>query len=202
MSLDHKTFEKFRTRISRIIALLFFLVLIFTRTGIESDLSKTILNNIGLLLITLCVFGRLWSSLYIGGKKTNTIVKDGPYAVVRNPLYLFSFAGVLGISLSTENMFLIILLNAAYLFYYPFVIISEEEKLKQIHGEAFVQYMKQTPRFIPKLLKLRQPETYEVHVRIFSTALSDAIWFYVAYIAIDFIKLMKVKGIIPLIIDI
>jgi len=61
--------------------------------------------------------------------------------------------------------------------------------------------MEQTPRIIPNFFKLTQPETYEVHVRIFNNALSDAIWFYIAYIAIDFIKLIQSKGIIPFVID-
>ena len=202
MSWNLNMLEKYRTGISRIVAVFLFLILIFTRTRIESDLIKAILSNVGLFLITLCVFGRLWSSMYICGKKTTMIVRDGPYSVVRNPLYLCSYLGVLGISLSTENLFLIILLNAAFLFYYPFVIISEEKKLTQIHGEAFIQYMQQTPRFIPNFLKLKQPETYEVHVRIFNNALGDAIWFYIAYIAINFIKLMQYKGVVPFVIDI
>lgn len=202
MPLNLRLFEKYRTGISRIVAVFLFLVLIFTRTRIESDLAKAILSNAGLFLITLCVFGRLWSSLYICGKKTTMIVKDGPYSVVRNPLYLCSYLGVLGISLATENLFLIVLLNAAFLFYYPFVIISEEKKLTEMHGEPFTQYMQQTPRIIPNFFKLTQPETYEVHVRIFNNALSDAIWFYIAYIAIDFIKLAQSKGIISFVIDI
>jgi protein-S-isoprenylcysteine O-methyltransferase Ste14 len=202
MSSNLRLFEKYRTGISRIVAVFLFLILTFTRTRIESDLAKAILNNAGLFLITLCVFGRLWSSLYICGKKTTMIVKDGPYSVVRNPLYLCSYLGVLGISLATENLFLIVLLNAAFLFYYPFVIISEEKKLTELHGEPFTQYMQQTPRIIPNFFKLTQPETYEVHVRIFNNALSDAIWFYIAYIAIDFIKLAQSKGIISFVIDI
>ncbi|MCX5843375.1 MAG: isoprenylcysteine carboxylmethyltransferase family protein [Deltaproteobacteria bacterium] len=201
MSWNLRLFEKYRTGISRIVAVFLFLILIFTRTRIESDLAKAVLNNAGLFLITLCVFGRLWSSLYICGKKTTMIVKDGPYSVVRNPLYLCSYLGVLGISLSTENLFLIILLNAAFLFYYPFVIISEERKLTEMHGESFTHYMQQTPRIIPNFFKLTQPETYEVHVRIFNNALSDAIWFYIAYIAIDFIKLIQSKGIISFVIN-
>jgi len=202
MSLNLRMFEKYRTAISRVIAVFLFLVLFFTRTRIESDLTKAILSNLGLFLITVCVFGRLWSSLYICGKKTTMIVKEGPYSLIRNPLYLFSYLGVLGISLSTENIFIMILLNAAFLTYYPFVVISEEKKLAQIHDEEFIQYLKRTPRFIPKSLKIVQPETYEVHVRIFNGALSDAIWFYMAYIAIDFCKILQLKGIIPLVIDI
>jgi len=202
MSRNNRVFAKYRTGISRIIVVFLFLVLIFTRTPIESDFIKAILSNVGLFLITLCVFGRLWSSLYICGKKTARLVKEGPYSLIRNPLYLFSYLGVLGISLSTENMFIIILLNAAFLAYYPFVVISEEKKLTQVHDEEFIQYLKQTPRFIPNSLKIKQPETYEVHVRIFNNALSDAIWFYIAFIAIDFCKLLQLKGIIPFVVDI
>jgi hypothetical protein len=70
-----------------------------------------------------------------------------------------------------------------------------------MHGESFTQYMQQTPRIIPRFSILTQPETYEVHVHIFTNALRDAIWFYIAYIAIDFIKLAQSKGIVSFVID-
>jgi protein-S-isoprenylcysteine O-methyltransferase Ste14 len=47
----------------------------------------------GLLLILICILGRTWTTLYIGGLKRRTLVTKGPYSVVRNPLYLFTLLG-------------------------------------------------------------------------------------------------------------
>src|SRR5262249_52734718 len=34
---------------------------------------------------------RLWATLYLGGRKGRTVICDGPYSVVRNPLYIGTF---------------------------------------------------------------------------------------------------------------
>jgi len=56
----------------------------------------------GILLAGVGALGRLWCSLYIGGRKTHELVSAGPYGWCRNPLYLFSLIGALGVGLSTR----------------------------------------------------------------------------------------------------
>ena len=41
-------------------------------------------------MILICILGRTWATLYIGGQKQRELVTKGPYSVVRNPLYLFT----------------------------------------------------------------------------------------------------------------
>ena len=50
----------------------------------------------GIFAIILCIFGRTWTSLYIGGRKNRALLTKGPYSVVRNPLYVFSILGAAG----------------------------------------------------------------------------------------------------------
>src|ERR1700694_4620271 len=52
---------------------------------------------IGISCIVFAIVGRTWSSLYIGGRKTRTLVSVGPYSVSRNPLYVFSIIGGVGV---------------------------------------------------------------------------------------------------------
>jgi hypothetical protein len=150
------------------------------------------------------VLGRLWSSMYICGYKSFELIKAGPYAAVRNPLYIFSFIGVSGIALSTQNYIFIGLILALFLIYYPLVIISEENKLKKMHQDKFVDYMRETPRFIPKFSRFTMPEKqeiYRINVKSFSKAFLDSTWFFIFYVLIDIIKILQSKGVIPIIIN-
>ena len=49
------------------------------------------LSIIGFTLVIIGGFGRLWASLYVEGFKTKTLIKEGPYSMVRNPLYFFNY---------------------------------------------------------------------------------------------------------------
>lgn len=176
-------------------------VLVFTQTRVESEVVKTLLNYGGLLLVAVGVFGRIWSSLFISGYKTDRLISEGPYSVVRNPLYIFSFIGVFGLALSSHNLMFLGAIVAAYLFYYPFVVLNEQDELRVAHGESFERYRQETPCFIPDFKKFRQSEKYEVNIRAYNRSFSDAIWFFVAYIAVDGLKLLQAKHLIPILMD-
>ncbi len=187
-----------RILISRIIVVFLLFVFLFTRTEIKNDLVKFLLNYAGLLFVAVGALGRIWSSMYICGYKKKVIINTGPYAAVRNPLYLFSFIGMLGLAMATVNYIFMTLIVIMFLIYYPLVVMSEEGNLKRLHGDLFREYMESTPRFIPNLKKLILPDKYEVDVKTYSRAFLDAIWFFIAYILIDVVKLLQAKDAIPL----
>jgi protein-S-isoprenylcysteine O-methyltransferase Ste14 len=176
-------------------------ILVFTRTRFESDVIKTLFNHAGLLLVAIGALGRIWTSIYISGYKTDVLIAQGPYSVVRNPLYIFSFLAVLGIAISSHNLLFLTAITGAFLIYYPFVVLNEQDELRDVHGESFERYRKETPSFIPNFKKFRQPEKYEINVRAYSRAFFDAIWFFAAYIAVDILKLLQAKHIVPILMD-
>ncbi|MGO7726914.1 hypothetical protein ACC713_12320 [Rhizobium johnstonii] len=53
--------------------------------GSES-LFLTLLAQFGTLLIAFGIIGRIWSTIYIGGRKNSALVTQGPYSITRNPL--------------------------------------------------------------------------------------------------------------------
>jgi protein-S-isoprenylcysteine O-methyltransferase Ste14 len=195
-------FAKYRRFISRLMSVALVGIILFTRTTIENELIKIVLDKAGLLLITLGALGRIWTYMYIAGYKITTLVQEGPYSTVRNPLFFFSFLATIGIALATENVIFMVLIILLFLIYYPFVILHEEEELINIHKENFFKYAQNTPRFIPRLSKLTQPIKYEVNAKVFNRIFVSVIWFFIAYIFINFIKFMHSKGLIPLLLDI
>lgn len=195
-------FAKHRRFISRLMSVALIGIILFTRTTIENELMKIVLDKAGLLLITLGALGRIWTYMYIAGYKITTLVQEGPYSTVRNPLFFFSFLGTVGIALATENIIFMVLIIMLFLIYYPFVILHEEEELKDIHKENFFKYAQNTPRFLPRFSRLTQPIKYEVNAKVFNRIFVSVIWFFIAYIFIFFIKFMHSKGLIPLLLDI
>jgi protein-S-isoprenylcysteine O-methyltransferase Ste14 len=100
--------------------------------------SGTLLHEgieaLGVVLIGVAVIGRAWCTLYIGGRKAEEVVRDGPYSVSRNPLYMFSFLAVLGAGMQTGSIvFGAILAFVSFLILRP-VIAREEEVLESRFG--------------------------------------------------------------------
>ena len=74
---------------------------------------------------------------------------QGPYSVCRNPLYFFSFIGLVGIGLATETVSLTLFLIAFFALVYPAVIAGEEEFLRGKFGPAYVEYCRPHAALLP-----------------------------------------------------
>lgn len=138
---------------------------------------RGLLFLIGCVLVSTAVIGRLWCSQYISAYKTRHLVTSGPYSLSRNPLYVFSSIGAVGLGFATETLTIPFVLALMFAVFYPKVIRDEETKLAELHGEPFKAYMASVPRFWPRNFKLVEPEEYIVSPVKFRHALLDAIWF-------------------------
>lgn len=173
------TAEKTRIILSRIVAVAVF-ALIFTSTSYWEQTNETVsfvLFLIGMCLVAVASLGRMWCSLYIAGYKDMELVTEGPYSLSRNPLYLFSLIGVVGIGFATETLTIPLLLFLLFLSYYPFVIRGEEKRLHAIFGEKFAQYRETVPVLIPRTCKASEPETYVVNPKVYRRHIFSALWF-------------------------
>ena len=157
----------------------------------------TLIFPVGIFLAAIGAVGRLWCSVFISGYKTNTLITSGPYAMCRNPLYFFSLIGVVGVALVTETLSLPLVLFAGFVFYYPSVVLGEERRLASLHGQAFEEYCRRTPRFFPSLATLTEPEEYTVRPAIIRKSFIDAIWFVWGVAVIELIKALHDTGVLP-----
>jgi protein-S-isoprenylcysteine O-methyltransferase Ste14 len=188
-----------RTRIThtRLLALLILVLMVVSRNRIEGSLWEGLLNFAGLACVIISAFGRVWSSVYISGYKTSSMVELGPYSITRNPLYLFSLIGTVGIGLASGSLLILIMLMLCFGLYYPPVIRREEEDLKAMHGPEFLSYMERVPRFFPKLSLYSEPETYAIKPKQLRRALLDASYFIWVFGAVQLIGKLREAGIFP-----
>ena len=189
--------SKIRIAHSRFFAALVLLLLILCGNRAGDGLEQALISFSGLGCVIIASFGRVWSSLFIAGRKTSTLVVSGPYSTTRNPLYLFSLIGAAGIGLASGSFLILALFLLSFGLYYPFVILGEEDSLRKIHGESFTSYAKRTPRFIPKMQLYTEPERSEVDTRQLRKALLDASYFLWIYGAVQLIERLHAASILP-----
>lgn len=177
--------SKYRIFVSRILFLILTYFFLFTSyPWPKNSILAISLDTLGFILIVLCCFGRIWSSLFICGYKNKKLITVGPYSITRNPLYFFSFLGAVGIGLVSKNIIILFLLTFFFLFYNYIVVLDEEAKLKEIHQDKYVLYKAKTSRVIPKFSNYKEIEQFTVNARLFKRALGDIMWFFWLYIII------------------
>ena len=139
--------------------------------------------------------GRIWCSLYISGFKNAKLVTDGPYSLCRNPLYLFSYLGGVGIMLITETFIFPIVFTLYFLCYYHFVIRQEEAFLSEKYGTAYSDYIKTIPRFyqVSKILKSLSSIRFHRSISVF---LTQVVWFICCGLSPTFDEL-RLHGVLP-----
>ena len=107
-------------------------------------------NLIGTLICFLGATLRFWASGFL--RKEAKLAVGGPYAHTRNPLYLGTFMMGLGATISVGAFGLAALMAIVFFINYHYVIEHEESKLPSYFGEAYVEYCKLVPRFIPQMM--------------------------------------------------
>lgn len=172
--------NKNRIRDSWLIAL--FCALLFALTGsmAESGSYKhEAFDFIGYILITACALGRVYTTAFLGGHKNRDLIAYGPFSVVRNPLYIFSWIGVLGISLASMRPLIMIAAPLLIGAVYYFLIRREEVFLQEKFGQKYYQYASQTPRLIPNFTLYKSPAYVSMNTDRLLAGVLDAVWWFV-----------------------
>jgi protein-S-isoprenylcysteine O-methyltransferase Ste14 len=123
--------------------------------------------------IVLVAFGesmRFWGVAYAGSLTRVTgsvgapeVIVAGPFAYVRNPLYVGNMLTYIGIGVMSNALFpwLVIAAAAYFAFQYYQIVLVEEEFLVNEFGAGYVEYKKNVPRFIPLVIPYAHPS--QVH---------------------------------------
>lgn len=118
------------------------------------------------LLIAICgELIRLWAVSWAGSETRTTgkvggtyLVINGPYAHVRNPLYVGNILIYFGLGIMSFALFpyLQIIALAFFVFQYYEIIKEEEGFLREKFGNDFAEYYKNVPRIFPRLTPYRK----------------------------------------------
>ena len=133
--------------------------LLIPSTTLLSSLDPAVGELVAMAGMTLVIAGatvRTWAGLYIGGRKNQDVVRDGPYALARNPLYLGNLLAATGIVLLSGSLVVAALALPAIFLVFLFTIRSEEAKLSGKFGPAFTSYRASVPMFIPRPSAIRR----------------------------------------------
>src|SRR4051812_18221792 len=126
-------------------------------TGTNEDLVARILFAVAALLVIGAATVRTWGSSYLKSEvvyaseiKTATLVADGPYRHVRNPLYFGNVLMGLGMGAMASRLGFVVLQVLMLLFCYR-LIFREEAELRAAQGEQYDAFKKAVPRLCPAL---------------------------------------------------
>lgn len=98
----------------------------------------------------VCLAGallRVWASGHL--HKNELVAVSGPYAWVRNPLYLGTYLMALGCAAAGGAWWLFAISSVAFALVYHAVILEEEGWLRHVLGERYTRYSEKVPRFWP-----------------------------------------------------
>lgn len=119
--------------------------------------STLLLWIVGFLLMLAGIAFRIYTAGYLQGKHTTTtIIADymctsGPFAYIRNPLYLGNFIIGLSLAVAFNEWYGYLLFAIHYIGVYSILISYEEKFMAEKFGTAYADYREHTRRLIPRL---------------------------------------------------
>ena len=198
MSTIRVAFAEARIFWSRLfaVALLLFIAVSAPPWG-EATFAALGVEIVGFVMLAAATLGRLWCAAYIAGVKDSVLVQDGPYSVVRNPLYVANFVGGVGFGLAAENYVATGVIFVLFAVFYPAVVASEEKRLLAKFGDAYAAYCRAVPRWFPNLSLFHEPAERVVRPRLLRRAYVNAMWFMWAFLLWEIIERLQVIGWLP-----
>lgn len=190
---------KARQMHSRLFAVAVVMILLFcTPMMTKGAFPRECMLWLGYVLVAIGVMGRIYCSAFIGGRKNDEVVREGPFSVVRNPLYVFSFVAMVGIGLQSGMVILLVLLVAAFVCYYPMVVAKEEAFLSHKFGEPYAQFMREVPRWLPNLKLWKEPEEVVAKPKFIRRTMLDAMIFFLPMPCFAVVHALHTYGVLPI----
>jgi protein-S-isoprenylcysteine O-methyltransferase Ste14 len=151
------------------------LALLISPAGTWTPALSTSLFGLGVLMVGLGEAVRLGAVHHIGAisrtrsDRLGPLIDSGPFARVRNPLYLGNILLWLGFALSARLLWLAPIIVLLLAFEYHAIVRWEETLLTERIGESYRGYMERVPRWLPRLAAAAsEVNGTDTSVRLFS----------------------------------
>jgi protein-S-isoprenylcysteine O-methyltransferase Ste14 len=168
------------------------LMLIFENATITSLM-------IGFIIAVVGEFVRFWGVSWAGSETRTTggvggtyLVISGPFAYVRNPLYVGNILMYFGLGIMSMALFpyLQIVAITFFIIQYNFIVKEEEGFLEKKFGNNYQKYLQNVPRFFPRITKFKDNSIPQPNYKI-SAGLKSETRTLQAFAAIVFLILIK-----------
>ncbi len=129
---------------------------------------------IGFVIALLGELIRIWGVGYAGGETRTTgpvggskLVTNGPYAYVRNPLYIGNMLMYLGFGIMSMALFPYFqIFGLVYFFLQYYLIVTlEEEYLSRTFKDEYKLYFEHVRRFVPKLRRYKFASNFKFDIK-------------------------------------
>ena len=119
------------------------LLVVFARPNLPGIIT-------GIILIAIGESIRIWAAGHL--QKNEVLTVSGPYAYVKNPLYIGSILIAAGFCILADNIYLLTIATFAFCFHYiPYKKRVEGDRLRKIFGPQYEDYDQKVPEYIPQL---------------------------------------------------
>lgn len=111
--------------------------------------------TIGLLIFSLGLFGRIWAQqhLHYRLKMPMTLTQTGPYALLRNPIYVSNTLMSIGLTVVSRVLWMVPITMLWCAVIFSIVVREEERRISKVFGPPYAAYLKEVPRWIPRSSK-------------------------------------------------
>ena len=132
---------------------------------------------------------RIWACGHL--RKNQAVIQSGPYAHVKNPLYLGTFLIMVGCLVAATNpdnssRYLLLLalpfsLGVFFVYYLPYKFAREGDRLRRRFGEEWESYAEAVPDFVPRLTPFSRSDVrWNAQLVAENSEVSAAVWLVLA----------------------
>ena len=173
-------------------------LLLFTKPFLaEGSNGHEFVELLGIGLVAICFLGRLWSILYVGGRKNSELITVGPFSMTQNPLYFFSTIGAAGVGLMYGSVTVAGVLALTSYLVFRATARKEAKFLLGAFGADYSAYVERTPRFWPNPLLYHDQAEHPFSTRVLRRTFVDGLYFLALFPLIELAEYLHLNGQLP-----